>query len=189
MQAKDRYDNVLRTRIPALCDLFALKKSMPTICIHRSGLEHGRQKGDVPEGARPLGRAGRVIRVSSFYCTEPVGYPDQEKFLNAVAELETDLSPLALLAACHVIEDKLGREGCSGGVRAPSISTSCSMATRWSTPAELTIPHPLLAARRFVLVPLVRDRPPGGAPGFQERPIAQLLDELDDHAPRGQVRA
>ena len=48
-----------------------------------------------------LKRAGRVLKQSSFYCTEPVGYEKQEEFVNAAIEIETEFTPLNLLAACQ----------------------------------------------------------------------------------------
>jgi 2-amino-4-hydroxy-6-hydroxymethyldihydropteridine diphosphokinase len=126
-----------------------------------------------------LGKAGRVGRVSSFYCTEPVGYPDQEKFVNAVAEFETDLSPLALLAACHVIEDELGRRRLfRWGPRTIDLDILLYGDQVIDT-AELTIPHPLLAARRFALTPLAEIAPQAVHPVLKKT-IARLLAELRD---------
>lgn len=106
-----------------------------------------------------LGKAGRVTRVSSFYCTEPVGYPDQESFVNAVAEIETGLSPLALLATCHVIEDELGRRRLlRWGPRTLDLDILL-YGDQVVNNTELMIPHPLMAARRFVLVPLCEIAP------------------------------
>ena len=126
-----------------------------------------------------LSRAGRVTRVSSFYCTEPVGYPDQETFLNAVAELETDLSPLALLAACHVIEEELGRNRMfRWGPRTIDLDILL-YGDQVTNTVELAIPHPLMSARRFVLTPLCELAPHAVDP-VSKKTVSRLLKELDD---------
>jgi 2-amino-4-hydroxy-6-hydroxymethyldihydropteridine diphosphokinase/dihydroneopterin aldolase/2-amino-4-hydroxy-6-hydroxymethyldihydropteridine diphosphokinase len=126
-----------------------------------------------------LSRAGRVTRVSSFYRTEPVGYPNQEDFINAVAELETSLSPLALLAACHVIEDDLGRSRLlQWGPRTIDLDILL-YGDQVVNNSELTIPHPLMARRRFVLVPLCEIAPQATHPVICKT-VADLLKELTD---------
>ncbi len=126
-----------------------------------------------------LSRAGRVTKVSSFYCTEPVGYPNQEDFINAVAELETSLSPLALLVACHVIEDKLGRSRLlQWGPRTIDLDILL-YGDQVVNNSELTIPHPLMAERRFVLVPLCEIAPQATHPVVRKT-VADLLKELTD---------
>jgi 2-amino-4-hydroxy-6-hydroxymethyldihydropteridine diphosphokinase len=126
-----------------------------------------------------LSRAGRVVRVSSFYCTEPVGYADQEPFLNSVAELETDLSPLALLAACHVIEEELGRNRLfRWGPRTIDLDILLYGDQVVDT-GELTIPHPLMAVRRFVLTPLCEIAPEVVHP-VSRKTVSDLLKELAD---------
>ena len=126
-----------------------------------------------------LKKSGRVKRVSSFYCTEPVGYPNQEDFVNAVVELETDLSPLALLAACHVVEDTLGRNRLvHWGPRTIDLDILLYNDKVIDT-AELSIPHPLMATRGFVLMPLCEIAPHTVHPGLLKA-VDQLLRELQD---------
>jgi 2-amino-4-hydroxy-6-hydroxymethyldihydropteridine diphosphokinase len=126
-----------------------------------------------------LGRAGRVTRVSSFYCTEPVGYAEQEAFLNAVAEIETELPPLALLAACHVIEDELGRYRLfRWGPRTIDLDILLYGDEVIDT-GELIVPHPQMATRRFVLVPLCEIAPQAVHP-VSKKTISHLLEELGD---------
>lgn len=132
-----------------------------------------------------LSRAGRVVRVSSFYCTEPVGYADQEPFLNAVVEFETELSPLALLAACHVIEEELGRKRLfRWGPRTIDLDILLYGDQVVNT-GELTIPHALMAERRFVLTPLNEIAPEVVHP-VSKKTISDLLKELND--PHGVVK-
>jgi 2-amino-4-hydroxy-6-hydroxymethyldihydropteridine diphosphokinase len=126
-----------------------------------------------------LSRAGRVVRVSSFYCTEPVGYADQEPFLNAVVKFETELSPLALLAACHVIEEELGRNRLfRWGPRTIDLDILLYGDQVVDT-GELTIPHALMAARRFVLTPLNEIAPDAVHP-VSGKTVSDLLKELKD---------
>jgi 2-amino-4-hydroxy-6-hydroxymethyldihydropteridine diphosphokinase len=128
-----------------------------------------------------MSRAGRVVRVSSFYCTEPVGYPDQEPFLNAVAEFETDLSPLALLAACHVIEEELGRNRLfRWGPRTIDLDILLYGDQVVDT-GELAIPHPQIAARRFVLTPLCEIAPVVVHPVLKKTVCNLLKDLIDPH--------
>ncbi len=126
-----------------------------------------------------LNKSGRVKRVSSFYCTEPVGHPNQEDFVNAVVEMETDLSPLALLAACHVVEDALGRNRLiHWGPRTIDLDILLYGKKVIDT-AELSIPHPLMSTRGFVLVPLCEIAPQAVHPVLLKS-IGQLLRELQD---------
>ncbi len=126
-----------------------------------------------------LKKSGHVKRVSSFFCTEPVGHPDQEDFINAVVELETDLSPLALLAACHVVEDALGRSRLvHWGPRTIDLDILLYSDEIIDT-AELSIPHPLMTTRGFVLVPLCEIAPQAVHPKSLKS-VDQLLRELQD---------
>jgi 2-amino-4-hydroxy-6-hydroxymethyldihydropteridine diphosphokinase len=152
---------------------------MPTTAYIGLGSNIGDKMDTCLKALDLLGRAGRVARVSSFYCTEPVGFPDQEKFVNAAAELETDLSPLALLAACHVIEDELGRRRLfRWGPRTIDLDILL-FGDQVVDTAELIIPHPLLASRRFALTPLAEIAPQAVHPVLKKT-VARLLDELRD---------
>jgi len=95
-----------------------------------------------------------VLRVSSFRDTKPVGGPPQPDYLNAVAEVETDLAPAGLLAALQRIERQLGRtRDVHWGPRTIDLDIVL-MGDMIVDEPELTVPHPRMHERRFVLEPL-----------------------------------
>ncbi|MGQ9732457.1 MAG: 2-amino-4-hydroxy-6-hydroxymethyldihydropteridine diphosphokinase [Candidatus Zipacnadales bacterium] len=95
-----------------------------------------------------------VQAVSSFYETDPWGDTNQPPFLNAVVAVQCTLDPLQLLAETQRIERELGRQPRRRwGPREIDIDLLLSGDLRVATP-ELTVPHPLIAERQFVLVPL-----------------------------------
>lgn len=97
-----------------------------------------------------------LVRASSFRETDPVGVTDQPKFLNAAAELATDLSPRELLERLLEIERELGRDRATErrwGPRVIDLDLLLFGEEAIDEPG-LTVPHPRLADRRFVLEPL-----------------------------------
>lgn len=98
-----------------------------------------------------------VQRSSSVYETEPVGLVlDQRDFLNACLEVETERGPEELLDACKEVEREVGRaEGTvRHGPRVIDVDVLLLGSTTYAS-ARLTLPHPELRARRFVLAPLL----------------------------------
>lgn len=92
---------------------------------------------------------------SSLYRTDPVGYTEQDWFLNAVVGLATEISPLGLLEKTREIENHLGRKRLiRWGPRTIDIDILLYHEEVIALP-ELMIPHPEMSRRRFVLVPLV----------------------------------
>ncbi len=121
-------------------------------------------------------------RCSSLYETEPWGVAEQPRFLNAVCRGRTRLAPAALLALAKRIERELGRvETVRYGPRTVDIDILLYGERQLATP-ELTIPHPRLAERAFVLVPLTELAPDLRPPG-STRTVRELLEAL------GQVEA
>jgi len=120
-----------------------------------------------------------VIAVSRVYETAPVGGPDQEPYLNAVVALDSELGPHELLALAHQIEDEAGRVRAERfGARTLDVDVLLVGNRRVDTD-DLTVPHPRLWQRGFVLAPLADvaphlvDRPADGWPGVQ--PTDQVL--------------
>ncbi len=95
-----------------------------------------------------------VLRSSSVYETEPWGFKEQQSFYNIVCEVETSLSPEALLGVCLGIEAGMGRvRQFKNGPRVIDIDVLVYEGEYRNT-NELTLPHPRIQERAFVLVPL-----------------------------------
>ena len=114
-----------------------------------------------------------VLRESRRYRTTPVGYLDQPDFLNSVMEIETTLSPQAVLGACLGIEATVGRvRTFRNAPRVLDIDVLLCEGYE-SDSAELTVPHPRMQERAFVLVPLADLYPDGIVYGYDLREAMQ----------------
>lgn len=149
-------------------------------CYLSLGANLGARAQALREALRRLAQlpGTRLSRASSFYETAPWGKTDQPPFLNGAACLATHLAPEALLAACQEIERALGRVRHEHwGARTLDIDLVYGVrggqAVRVATP-RLTLPHPYLLERAFVLVPLAEIAPTLVLAG---RPIAAWCEE------------
>ncbi len=122
-----------------------------------------------------------VVRRSALYETEPVGTTAQRWFVNCVVEVETELMPLALLRAAQRIERGLGRRASPGPQPvARSIDIDIvAYGQQVVNHPELTIPHPRMAERRFVLEPL-REVAPDWRHPVTRLSAAEMLAQLGD---------
>ena len=118
-----------------------------------------------------------VVAVSSFRETDPVGYLDQPRFLNAAVAIETSLAPTALLATLLEVERELGRvrEGPRYGPRTVDLDLLLMDDLVLDEPG-LELPHPRLHERAFALEPLAELDPALVVPGHG--PVRQLLLSL-----------
>lgn len=124
-----------------------------------------------------------VVKRSSLYETEPVGYEDQHWFINAVIEISTILSPRRLLEVCLRIEDEMGRvRSIQKGPREIDIDILLYNELIVNE-KDLKIPHPAMHERRFVLVPLFEIAPYIKHP-ILKRSIKELLVDVGE---RGRV--
>lgn len=130
-------------------------------CVHIGiGSNLGNRGENCLQAVSLLSESGLIIRkLSSLYETEPWGVKDQPKFLNMAVETETDLGPLVLLQKLKAIEKEIGREeGYRWGPRVIDLDILFYNDLVIETP-DLTIPHPLLHKRDFVLRPLAEIAP------------------------------
>ena len=119
-----------------------------------------------------------VTSVSSLYETEPVGGPEnQSNYINAVAHIRTVLKPERLWAVCRNIEESLGRKRTiRWGPRTIDLDLLCYDQEIRSDP-ELTLPHPMMHERRFVMEPLAEVAPDLMHPVL-ERTARSILESL-----------
>ena len=125
------------------------------------GANLGNRDETLREAVKRLGAAEgvSVTAVSSVYETEPWGKTDQPRFLNLAAAIRTTLTPEELLALTQSIENALGRVRHERwGARTIDIDVLCFEGVERNTP-ELTLPHPYMTERAFVLVPLAEIAP------------------------------
>lgn len=154
----------------------------------RAFLSLGSNLGDraatLDTGLRALEASGdvQILRRSSLYETAPVGKTDQPEFYNLVVEIETSLSPDALLHRCQEIERALGRIRTERwGPR--TVDVDVLLYDRISVTTErLVVPHPEMLCRRFVLEPLLEIAPDAVLP--DGTPIAPHLAGVDDQQVR-----
>ena len=120
-----------------------------------------------------LAELGRLIRVSPLYETAPVGGPEQGPYLNAVVLIDTELAPQELLQRCLEIEKDAGRTRRERwGPRTLDLDILLYGDTELDEPG-LTVPHPRMTERRFVLEPLLEVWPDAALP--DGTPLSSLL--------------
>jgi len=144
----------------------------------------GPPEANLREALRRLADLGHVSAVSTFHATDPVGYLDQPRFLNAAALLETNLSPLEVLHRLLAIEHAMGRDRANTPAKGPRIIdldlllyTDAGDVSNILAASDLTLPHLSMHERGFVLAPLAEIAPTLVHPTLH-RSIAELLANL-----------
>jgi 2-amino-4-hydroxy-6-hydroxymethyldihydropteridine diphosphokinase len=136
-----------------------LKDYKPVNVYLSLGSNLGDRQHNLDEALELISQRAKVFQVSSTYDTEPVGNPDQPRFLNLVARIQTRLAPLELLTLTQGIEAKLGRTKDKPNAPRPLDIDILFYGDQVIKNRQLTVPHPRLTERAFVLVPLVEIAP------------------------------
>jgi 2-amino-4-hydroxy-6-hydroxymethyldihydropteridine diphosphokinase len=147
------------------------------------GSNVGAREDHLRDAITRLEAVGRVVSISSFYETEPVEFAGQPWFLNCAIALETTKTPEQLMVAILRIEQEMGRRRTqsSKGPRTIDIDVLLMGSTVVNSP-DLTIPHPAMHQRRFVLEPLSDI-----APEVVHPVLHRTVRELRDALPAGQA--
>jgi 2-amino-4-hydroxy-6-hydroxymethyldihydropteridine diphosphokinase len=162
-------------------------RSVPNLAYLSLGSNIGDREANLRDALARLGAAGRVIAVSSFYETEPVEFTRQPWFLNGAVALETSQTPQQLMTAILRIEQEMGRQrGQKKGPRSIDIDILLfAIDGKEDTildSQELTIPHPAMHQRGFVLEPLAEIAPDAVHPVLKK-----TIRELREALPAGQA--
>lgn len=141
------------------------------------GSNVGDREGNLRRAIEMVSLKMSLIRISSIYETEPMYNEEQDWFLNCVIAVETNLKPLALLQALQAIEVELGRQRTVRyGPRVIDLDI-LFYGDEIVFQSGLEIPHPKIAERPFVLVPLCEIRPELVHPVLKKK-VSELLDSL-----------
>jgi 2-amino-4-hydroxy-6-hydroxymethyldihydropteridine diphosphokinase len=146
------------------------------------GSNLGDRAANLQTAIKQLAGLGEVVAVSSFYETEPVELTAQPWFLNCAVKLDTEKMPRQLIAGILALEQGMGRQRKQkNGPRIIDIDVLLFSSSVIEMPS-LTVPHPKMHERRFVLEPLAEIAPDARHPVFR-----RTVRELRDALPPGQT--
>ena len=143
------------------------------------GSNLGNRQDNLDRALELLSQRFRVEKVSSVYDSEPVGNTEQPHFLNLVCQVHTKLNPTELLTLVKGIESKLGRISSKPNTPRPIDIDILFYGDQVIETSELVIPHPRLAERAFVLIPLDEIAPDLVHP-VSGKTIKELLQEVTE---------
>jgi 2-amino-4-hydroxy-6-hydroxymethyldihydropteridine diphosphokinase len=157
---------------------------MSTIAYLSLGSNLGDRQAHLRQAILQLGSIGQVTAISSYYETEPVDFTDQPWFLNCAVALETNKTPIELMRSILEIERAMGRERVQKkGPRIIDIDILL-FGDAVVDSEEVTIPHPAMHERRFVLEPLAEIAAEARHPVLNKT-IRELLGRMPEQ--EGQV--
>jgi 2-amino-4-hydroxy-6-hydroxymethyldihydropteridine diphosphokinase len=144
----------------------------------------GGNLGDPPatfqQALKLIGEFAQVTKVSKLYKSKPYGFADQPDFYNAAAQLASDLSPLDLLAQLQEVEKQLGKKVVrENGPRVIDLDLLVYEEEVIDLP-ELTLPHPGILDRDFVLKPLTDLNPIVTHPAWKGQSLQSAMDQLKE---------
>jgi len=148
------------------------------------GSNLGDKSGNLLLAVQALSRlpGTKITAISSIYASKPEGPPPgrpQEDYHNMVVKVETSMSPMALLGACLGVEAAIGRQrGPRNDARLIDLDLLIYEGVK-SESYELSLPHPRMLQRAFVLMPLKELYPAGRAPGLFFEPYLKEVGSAD----------
>lgn len=166
---------------------FKQRSPMQKLAYLSLGSNLGDRAANLARAIDLLGGIGEVAAISDIFETEPVEVSPQPWFLNCAVALSTEKLPRQLMRALLKLERSMGRRRTAGGKKEPrtiDIDMLLFGKSIISTP-DLTLPHPAMAQRRFVLLPLAQIAPDALHPVLN-RSVRELAEQLP--ASSGEVR-
>jgi len=152
------------------------------------GANLGDRQANILQALQYVQSRASILTVSSFYETEPIGYREQPKFLNAACAIETELAPKELLRLLKWIEKRMGRMAAFRNAPRPIDMDILFYDDLNLESSKLQIPHPRMHERAFVLVPLAEIAPALVHPVLNKT-VAQMLSEIDQQGVKHVARS